>query len=74
MTDMQISRICKVYFSPCGSVEKVISIMTDHMAELSGVPVVEYDFTLLCARERQYDFAETDLVFFWGAGLCRKGS
>lgn len=61
---MQISRICKVYFSPCGNVEKVISIMADHTAELSGVPVVGYDFTLPPARERQYDFTETDLVFF----------
>lgn len=61
---MRISRICKVYFSPCRSVGQVVSKMAEGAAELLHVPVSEWDFTLPAAREGKYGFEAGDLVFF----------
>lgn len=61
---MKISRICEVYFSPCGSVEKVISGMARYAAEKCKLPVETYDFTLPSNREKNFVFGREDLVFF----------
>lgn len=61
---MQISRICKVYFSPCGSVAQVVSKMSDYASEALKVPVYTCDFTLPPARKEKYGFGAKDLIFF----------
>lgn len=61
---MKITRVQAVYFSPCGSVEKVISGMACHAAKELAVPVESYDFTLPPAREKSVAFGKDNLVFF----------
>lgn len=61
---MQITRVCGVYFSPCGNVERVITKMAEHAAEILHVPIEIYNFTLPSEREREYVFTGSDLVFF----------
>ena len=61
---MKITRVQAVYFSPCGSVEKVISSMACHAAKELAVPVESYDFTLPPAREKSVAFGKDNLVFF----------
>lgn len=61
---MQISRVCQVYFSPCGSVRQVVAKMAERAAEALQVPVFDCDFTLPPAREQRYGFGAGDLVFF----------
>lgn len=62
--DMQISRICAVYFSPCGNVRKIISNMAEYAAKKQNVFVETCDFTLPAAREKEFVFDGKDLVFF----------
>ena len=61
---MQITRVCGVYFSPCGSVEKIIFEMAGFAAKELHVPLAEYSFTLPTDRKFRFDFKGTDLVFF----------
>ena len=61
---MKITKICGVFFSPCGSVAEIIGRMVRYASEHLGVPMEIYDFTLPAARENSYTFNESDLVFF----------
>lgn len=61
---MQVLRICEVYFSPCGSVKKIVSEMARFAAMRLNIPVETIDFTLPEARKNTYEFKSTDLVFF----------
>lgn len=60
---MQISKIYEVYFSPCGSVEKVVSGMARYAAEKLDIPVETYNFTLPL-RKTDVSFEKGSLVFF----------
>lgn len=61
---MKMTKVHAVYFSPCGSVEKVISGMACYAAKRLGVPVESFDFTLPPVREKSVAFGKDDLVFF----------
>lgn len=61
---MQITRVCGAYFSPCGNVERVITKMAEHAAEILHVPIEICNFTLPSDRESEYVFTGSDLVFF----------
>ena len=59
---MEIQRVCAVYFSPSGTTRKTVMTAAEELAKLLGVPLQEVPFTLPGSRERDYYFAETDLV------------
>lgn len=61
---MRISKICEVYFSPCGSVKKIVSEMARYAAEKWNLPVETFDFTLPAFREQTVSFDPDALVFF----------
>ncbi len=68
---MSIRRIYKIYFSPTGTTEKVVSALADTLAAKYPVPagsakseVCTYDFTLPSARESFPQLSCEDLVIF----------
>ena len=61
---MKIQKIKAVYFSPCGSVKKVVMNMASFAAGMMGVDVDVIDFTLPEFRSVSYSFEYGDLVFF----------
>lgn len=63
---MTINQIFKIYFSPTGTTEKVVSAMTDALAEKLGLKeqVYVYDFTQPDGRTYFPELGEDDLVVF----------
>lgn len=61
---MQITRVSKVYFSPCGSTANIITHMAEAAAAQCEAPLSAVDFTLPAAREKTYRFGPEELVFF----------
>lgn len=62
---MNIKRICKIYFSPTGTTEKVISALAAGLsAKYPAAVVFTYDFTLPAARSSFPQLCEDDLVIF----------
>lgn len=58
-----IKRVCGLYFSPCGNVEKTVRAMADAVAAHLGVQAEYADVTLPAARERECAFGADALVF-----------
>ncbi len=62
---MSIRRINKIYFSPTGTTEKVVSALADTLAaKYPDACVITYDFTLPSARESFPQLSAEDLVIF----------
>ena len=63
---MTINQIFKIYFSPTGTTEKVVSALTDALAEKLGLKeqVYVYDFTQPDGRTYFPELGEDDLVIF----------
>ena len=63
---MTINQIFKIYFSPTGTTEKVVSALTDALAEKLGLneQVYVYDFTQPDGRTYFPELGEDDLVVF----------
>ena len=63
---MTINQIFKIYFSPTGTTEKVVSALTDALAEKLGLKeqVYVYDFTRPDGRTYFPELGEDDLVVF----------
>ena len=63
---MTINQIFKIYFSPTGTTEKVVSALTDALAEKLGLKeqVYVYDFTQPDGRTCFPELGEDDLVVF----------
>lgn len=62
---MNIKRICKIYFSPTGTTEKVVSALASSLsAKHPAAGVFTYDFTLPAARESFPQLTSEDLVIF----------
>ena len=63
---MSIKRIHKIYFSPTGTTEKVVSALADALAEKLGLKeqIYVYDFTRPDARTSFPELGANDLVIF----------
>ena len=63
---MTINQIFKIYFSPTGTTEKVVSALTDALAEKLGLKeqVYVYDFTQPDGRTYFPELGKDDLVVF----------
>lgn len=62
---MNIKRIYKIYFSPTGTTEKVVSALASGLSvKHPGAGVYTYDFTLPSARTGFPQLTEEDLVVF----------
>ena len=59
---MEIKRVCALYFSATGNTEKTVAAFAETLAEQLGVPWERLPFTKPAERERDYMFADTDLV------------
>lgn len=59
---MEIKRVCALYFSATGNTEKTVATFAETLAEQLGVPWERLPFTKPAERERDYVFADTDLV------------
>ncbi|MFR0769687.1 MAG: flavodoxin family protein [Dysosmobacter sp.] len=59
---MEIKRVCALYFSATGNTEKTVAAFAETLAEQLGVPWERLPFTKPAERERDYVFADTDLV------------
>jgi len=59
---MEIKRVCALYFSATGNTEKTVATFAETLAEQLGVPWERLPFTKPAERERDYMFADTDLV------------
>ena len=59
---MEIKRVCALYFSATGNTEKTVTAFAETLAEQLGVPWERLPFTKPVERERDYVFADTDLV------------
>ena len=59
---MEIKRVCAMYFSATGNTEKTVAAFAETLAEQLGVPWERLPFTKPAERERDYVFADTDLV------------
>ena len=58
-----IERVCGLWFSPCGNVEKTVRAMGSAAAARLGVGAEYADVTLPTAREQAYRFGPDALVF-----------
>ncbi len=58
-----MKKVCSLYFSPCGNVEKVVRAMAEAASARLGVPAEHLDATLPEARRREYAFGPEQLVF-----------
>ena len=67
---MEIKRVCALYFSATGNTEKTVAAFAETLAEQLGVPWERLPFTKPAERERDYVFADTDLVVAVGMGLA----
>ena len=59
---MESKRVCALYFSATGNTEKTVATFAETLAEQLGVPWERLPFTKPAERERDYVFADTDLV------------
>ena len=59
---MEIKRVCALYFSATGNTEKTVATFVETLAEQLGVPWERLPFTKPAERERDYVFADTELV------------
>lgn len=58
-----IGRVCGLYFSPCGNVEKTVRAMGSAAAARLGVAAEYADVTLPAARQEAYRYGPDALVF-----------
>lgn len=61
---MNVARICAVYWSATGTTEKIVTTLTEDLAQRFSCPTKTVDFTLPKAREREAVFGSGDLVVF----------
>ena len=61
---MNISKVHAVYFSPCSTTAQTVRTIADKAAEVLGIPVQYYDFTLPKNRKDMTEFASDELVIF----------
>nr|WP_297175417.1 4Fe-4S dicluster domain-containing protein [uncultured Agathobaculum sp.] len=61
---MQVKRIWAMYWSATGTTKKIVGTIAEKMAEILGLTLMEYDFTLPDARESAPDFGPDDVVVF----------
>lgn len=61
---MDIKKVYAVYFSPCGSTEKISLFVADTIASTLDVPAERVDFTMPSSRETFLHFKKDDLVVF----------
>ena len=61
---MQAKRVWAMYWSATGTTKRVVTTIAARAAQVLGVPLKEYDFTLPAARQGAPDFAPEDLVIF----------
>ena len=61
---MNIHRIYKIYFSPTGTTEKVVTALASALSAKLACPEVFFDFTLTQARTGFPQLGEEDLVIF----------
>lgn len=58
-----VERVCAVWFSPCGNVEKIVRTVAEAAADALGVPAgPTVDLTPPAARTREYVFGPGDLA------------
>ena len=60
----RISRIWKIYFSPTGTTQKVVSRVADCLADNLSLDTFTFDFTLPAARKDFVKLDEEDLIIF----------
>ena len=63
---MQFKTVWAVYYSGCGSTRRLLRGMAEAAGEALMLPVRELDYSRPEAREKNYCFTQTDLVF-WGS-------
>ena len=68
---MEIKRVCALYFSATGNMEKTVAAFAETLAEQLGVPWERLPFTKPAERERDYVFADTDL-WWWARPPTRE--
>lgn len=61
---MEIKRVWAVYWSAVGGTQSAVVSAASAAAEVLGLSVKEFDFTLPAARQNVTEFEATDLVFF----------
>ncbi len=61
---MQAKRVWAMYWSATGTTQRVVTTIAAQAAQTLGVPLAEYNFTLLTARQGAPDFTSEDLVIF----------
>lgn len=59
---MRVKRVIAAYFSPTGNVKLLAEAMSKRAAEMLSVPLETIDFTDVRAREKAYEFTQSDLV------------
>ena len=59
---MEIRKITALYYSATGTTDKVANTIAEELAAKLNLPLERIGFTKPAEREKEYDFAETDLV------------
>lgn len=59
---LKLSSIWSAYFSPTGTTRSVVQTIATRLAQKTGLPLKNFDFTLPAARKTPLSFSEGDLI------------